>query len=515
MSYASSALYAVLYVVLGFQLLSVAGSIEDIVALLVLGALQVAPFLVVVVDAVVFWYPAMSVLVNVMVILASMLLLWLIPKIDVDFPTATTGPSTESIPTLDLALICSPPSSPESSCPSTPTSEVSPSPISIVEHDDTPCLVNEVTLTSKDELPTETMDEPDIWYPDLDVPWIEHKIPVGGKARASGLSMTDLDLTAPLGTGAFSAVFKATTTSGKLFAAKIIVKDYIHPHPKVQFSVFKQEVLALSKVCGHPSFMNIHGAFESDDLFALVLRCYDNGTLEDLMARNGGRLSYNRARWMTAELLEGLDFLHKNGVIYRDLKPSNILIDDDGHAIFTDFGLSHVFPPTYGDELPAWKKARRRGGEDFPPLFPTTEEEMEQGLLMNMHVVNDAVGSRAYAAPEVLNGEVYSYGVDFYAMGILLYEMVTGELPYVEERQVEEDEDDEDGLAAYTLDLELPLMSGLPRPSGTLLSFLEQILLGSDGTPNSRLNVSGMREHPYFANVDWIDVMTRPMKVPV
>lgn len=109
--------------------------------------------------------------------------------------------------------------------------------------------------------------------------------------------------------------------------------------------------------------------------------------------------------------------------MHRDLKPENILFDDEGHVVIADFGVAQVFVADeedeafMEDEFPLWEERKQRGGDGFPLLTPSID---------NPHTIKGIAGTPFYAAPEVLAGREYSYGIDYYSMAIVYHEMVTG-----------------------------------------------------------------------------------------
>src|SRR5262245_62155648 len=109
--------------------------------------------------------------------------------------------------------------------------------------------------------------------------------------------------------------------------------------------------------------------------------------------------------------------MHSRGIVHRDIKPANILIGPNGHLILADFGLSHTFPIDLTRPLYA------PAGIGYEFL----------AALSGPYLVNHSVGTPSYSAPEVFVGNDYSFGVDFWSMGVVLYEMLFDDLPWEED----------------------------------------------------------------------------------
>jgi len=190
---------------------------------------------------------------------------------------------------------------------------------------------------------------------------------------------------------------------------------------------------------------------------------HPGGDLATQLAR-WGRLGRDRARFYAAEIVEGVEGLHAAGVIYRDLKPENILIGGDGHIVLTDFGLSKEFPrhynrnntpasPNSGSNIGSSSSVHTASGGAHghahghahgfyssvpgtpqpvtPPwMKPDRNGDMAFGWpgqpIGHSDVTSTFCGTAEYLAPEVIQGLPYSYEVDWWSFGTMLYEMLTG-----------------------------------------------------------------------------------------
>ena len=168
---------------------------------------------------------------------------------------------------------------------------------------------------------------------------------------------------------------------------------------------------------------------------------YPGGDLATQLAR-WGRLGRDRTRFYAAEIVEGVEGLHAAGILYRDLKPEHVLIGANGHIVLTDFGLSKGFPRwTTSAALPSTPSGSLDGEfhssvlESSQPTTPPwlnldKTEESAVGWpgppAGHNHSTNTFCGTAEYVAPELIQGVAYSYEVDWWSFGTMLYEMLTG-----------------------------------------------------------------------------------------
>jgi len=188
--------------------------------------------------------------------------------------------------------------------------------------------------------------------------------------------------------------------SSGLFALKAITMKHVSVSPeRLQHTLTEQAVLKRMATEGrNPFIVKLWWSFHDREHLFLVTDFHPGGDLATQPAR-WDRLSRDRTRFYAAEIVEGVESLHMNGIIYRDLKPENVLIGSDGHIVLTDFGFSKEFP-------------RRL---DTITALPN-----------EMETTSTFCGAAEYLAPEVIRGLPYSFEADWWCFGTMLYEMMTG-----------------------------------------------------------------------------------------
>jgi serine/threonine protein kinase len=193
-----------------------------------------------------------------------------------------------------------------------------------------------------------------------------------------------------LGKGSFGEVYLVKKKSNnKYYAMKVLSKHRIIQHNLTKYAYTEKNVLSYLR---HPFIVSLHCSFQTNDKLFLILDYCPGGDLGRALERDR-KFSEDRARIYLAEVLLALEELHNREIIYRDLKPDNVVLDADGHALLTDFGLS------------------------------------KEGVKEN-DSTQSFCGSVAYLAPEMLRRAGHGKSVDWYLLGVLLYEMLVGMPPY-------------------------------------------------------------------------------------
>ncbi|CDZ98492.1 kinase-like protein [Phaffia rhodozyma] len=313
----------------------------------------------------------------------------------------------------------------------------------------------------------------------------------GKKKKKKKTEISDFELMRVLGKGCAGKVLlvrSKATPGGKVFALKSIVKQL--QHTLTEQSVLKR----MSKEIRNPFVVHLHHSFHDAHNLFLVMDFHPGGDLATQLGR-WGRFEKDRARFYAAEIVEGVQGLHASGIIYRDLKPENILLDQAGHLVLTDFGLSKDFsrkpisisPVTLGDgTLPQFelksdfKSSRKR---------PSGEEHyVGDGALDS---TNTFCGTAEYLAPEVIQGFSYTYNIDWWSFGTVLYEMLVGITPFYAPNHAN----------MYHQVLHDKLLFPEDRPFDQDTKSLLRGLLQRN--PALRLEEPRIKNHPYFSMIDW------------
>uniref|UniRef100_H3CWX1 Protein kinase C n=1 Tax=Tetraodon nigroviridis TaxID=99883 RepID=H3CWX1_TETNG len=271
-----------------------------------------------------------------------------------------------------------------------------------------------------------------------------------------------------LGKGSFGKVMLAELKgSDEVYAVKVLKKDVILQDDDVDCTLTEKRILALARK--HPYLTQLFCCFQTKDRLFFVMEYVNGGDLMFQIQRSR-KFDEARSRFYAAEVTSALMFLHRHGVIYRDLKLDNILLDADGHCKLADFGMC------------------------------------KEGIL-NGITTTTFCGTPDYIAPEILQELDYGPSVDWWALGVLMYEMMAGQPPF--------EADNEDDLFESILHDDVLYPVWLSKEA---VSILKAFMTKS---PNKRLGcvvAQGLEEaiklHPFFREIDWTLLEQRKIRPP-
>lgn len=329
------------------------------------------------------------------------------------------------------------------------------------------------------------------------------------------VTVDDFDMIRVLGKGCAGKVLlvRHKPTKG-LFAMKSIHKRHVLAHQELQHTLTEQAVLKrMAKEVMDPFVVKLWWSFHDVNNLYLIMDFHPGGDLATQLSR-WGRLGRDRARFYAAEIVEGVEGLHRAGVIYRDLKPENVLIGVDGHIVLSDFGLSKEFPvrgdmggsstPPPGhsskDGKGHWmsvsEDARSTSSASGSDAFSTSGGRRSRWM-DDRDVTTTFCGTAEYLAPEVIQGAAYSYEVDWWSFGTMLYEMLTGITPFWADTHAD--------MYVRVLHDELvfPDDRVLDQDTKSILRGLLQ------RNPMLRMKEPRIKKHPYFSMIEWDHVFNK------
>ena len=279
---------------------------------------------------------------------------------------------------------------------------------------------------------------------------------------AKKFALSELEIMQTLGTGSFGRVKLARVkATSEFIALKILKKAEILRLKQVDHVISEFNIL---KGIHHPFLVNLIGYMQDERYLYLGLEFIAGGELFTYL-RNIGRLDTNHSRFFAAQIALMFEYLHSSNIIYRDLKPENLLINPDGYLKLTDFGFAKIVD-----------------GRTYT-----------------------LCGTPEYLAPEILLNKGHGKPVDWWTLGIIIYEMLAGIDPF----------SDEDPMSIYQKILKGKIK--FPRNFDKNGKSIVKHLLVSDLTKrygNLKNGVNDIKNHRFFAGVDWQRLISKQIEMP-
>ncbi|GFS45882.1 D6 protein kinase like 2 [Actinidia rufa] len=336
---------------------------------------------------------------------------------------------------------------------------------------------------------------------------------VRGSAKDGVLGLSNFRLLKRLGCGDIGSVYLAELSGTKCyFAMKVMDKATLASRKKLLRAQTEREIL---QSLDHPFLPTLYTHFETDKFSCLVMEFCPGGDLHTLRQRQPGKHFTEQAvKFYVAEVLLSLEYLHMLGIVYRDLKPENVLVREDGHIMLSDFDLSLccAVSPTLIKGCPLEsellrknsclfksKKERKPKNEIGNQVSPLPELIAEPTSARSMSFV----GTHEYLAPEIIKGEGHGSAVDWWTFGIFLYELLFGKTPF----------------KGSVNQATLFNVVGQPLrfPESPVVSFSARDLIRGllVKEPQHRLaykkGATEIKQHPFFEGVNWaLDTMCYP-----
>ena len=290
-------------------------------------------------------------------------------------------------------------------------------------------------------------------------------------------SLKDFEILRLIGEGSFGKVFLAKlreSKNNKQYAMKIIEKENVIKW-KQENNIFTERYILQN--LNHPFISKLSFAFQDYEKLYLITDFMPGG---DLMHKliSYGKLSERISKLYASELFLAIDFLHKNDIIFRDLKPDNILLDEFGHIKLTDFGLSKKLncDDNINDLIKNKKNIKRH------------------------KITYSICGTPNYIAPEVYEGIGYSKEIDWWSFGIVIYEMLTGKFPFKKKNK--------DNTFYFNQKINFNLKFPL---SNDAIDLIEKLL--ENDIQKRLIDPYKIMNHNFFKGINWDDVYNKRIEI--
>jgi len=277
------------------------------------------------------------------------------------------------------------------------------------------------------------------------------------------MTLGDLDNVCILGTGTFGKVYLCKYTKlNRFLALKVLKKNDMIIHNQIEHINAERKILS---IISHPFIVKMLASFQDKEKLYIVFEYIAGGELFTHL-RKATKFCLETVKFYAAEIVLALEYLHSKDIIYRDLKPENILLDNSGHIKITDFGFAKS----------------------------VTEKTFT------------LCGTSEYLAPEIVQSKGHGKEADWWALGILIYEMLSGAPPFFADNQYD--------IYQKILECKLVFPNYFDNYSRDIikqfLTINKHHRLGS-----SQKGIEEIKRHPFFKDIDWEALLQRRVMPPI
>ena len=279
------------------------------------------------------------------------------------------------------------------------------------------------------------------------------------------ISVNDFEIKNPIGRGGFGRVWKVYhKKTSEVYAMKEMRKDLIVSKRSVASIMNERRLLGILK---HPFIVNLHFAFQNLNYLYLVIDMMHGGDLRYFLVKNQD-FREESVKFLSACIIAGLEYLHSNLIVHRDVKPENLVFDKDGYLHLTDFGIARM---------------------------TSTDNSTTTS------------GTPGYMAPEVLCNQDHGIATDYFALGVIMYECITKFRPYVGRNR----KDIRDAILNKQVQLRLDDNN---EWSSDIVDFINRLI---QRKPENRLGYHGpgeLKAHRFFRGFNWENLYSKKMVSP-
>ncbi|KZP33028.1 kinase-like protein [Athelia psychrophila] len=324
------------------------------------------------------------------------------------------------------------------------------------------------------------------------------------RLRRTKLGLNDFRTVKVIGKGAFGEVrLVQKTDTGKIYAMKTLKKEEMLKKDQLAHVRAERDVLAESNSAW---VVQLFYSFQDPQFLYLIMEFLPGGDLMTMLIKYD-TFSEDVSRFYIAQCILAIEAVHQMGFIHRDIKPDNILIDKDGHIKLSDFGLSTGFHKQHDSSY--YAKLLESGSSELSPaataqksrnsvmvnaihLTMTSKDQIATWKANRRKLAYSTVGTPDYIAPEIFLQKGYGNECDWWSLGTIMFECLVGYPPFCSESTHETYQK----IIQWQYHLAFPDDVHLSREA-------EDLIRGLITSPDRRLNVAQMKQHPFFYGVDW------------